>query len=70
MEAIAHFAGEHARVVEVKAADGDRVVEQHSMIGHVEDVRGDLPVLSEAVPAGDVEGGVHGEIGALVRSLA
>ena len=51
----------------MEAADGHRVIEQDAMIGHVDRADGDLPVLGEGVPGGNIERGVRGKIVALVR---
>src|SRR5690348_10259677 len=70
VEAIAHLGGDHARVVEVEAADGNGVVEQDSVVGDVEDVGREGQLFSEAAARGEIERGVHGKIVALIGSLA
>ena len=62
VEAVAEFGGEHSRVVEVEAADGDGVVQQHAVVGDVDGIAGrEVPVFAEAVAGGDIEGGVDGQ---------
>ena len=53
----------------MEATDGDGVVEEYAVVGHVEDGAGELPVLADVVAGGYVEGGVRGQVRALVGSF-
>ena len=69
METMADFRGDHPRVVEMKPADRDRVVEQHAVIGDIENVGGKLPVFAHGSTRRDVEGRMIWKIGAIVWAL-
>src|SRR5579863_4096833 len=68
MKAVAELRGKRTRIVEVESANGDGVVEQDAVVGDVEDAGGEGPFLAEGVAGGDIEGGVGGEICAVIRA--
>jgi hypothetical protein len=69
VEAITQFGGDHARIVEVEAPDGDGVIEQDAVVGDVDDRGEELPALANGVASGEVESSVDGEIGAIVGAF-
>ena len=69
MEAIAQLRRDQPRIVVVKAADGDRGIQQDAVVCDVDGVDGEFPAFAEGVAGGDVEGGVDGQIRALVGAL-
>ena len=70
MEPVAELCRQHARIVVVEAADGDRVVEQHTVVGDVDYVCRNLQIVADAMAGRDVEGGVNGKVISLVWSLS
>ena len=69
MEAVAEGGLDHAGVVEVEAADSDGVVEQDAITGCIDDAGRHLPVFAESMTSGEIEGGVDGEIAAVLWPL-
>ena len=62
MEPEAHLSINFARIVVVEASEGEAVVEQHTSIGHVQNVHRDGGVLAYGPGGREVEGGVLGQV--------
>src|ERR1700733_16251580 len=64
VEAIAHLAVDLARIVVVKASEGEAVVQQPARVGNVLCIDGDRPIFTDRLTHRQVRGYVAGQIGA------
>src|ERR1700733_3728755 len=67
VEAIAHLPVDLARIVIVKASEGEAVVQQPARVGNVLCIDGDRPIFTDRLTHRQVRGYVAGQIGASVR---
>src|ERR1700734_461769 len=66
VEAIAHLAVDLARIVVVKASEGEAVVQQPARVGNVLCIDGDRPIFTDRLTHRQVRGYVAGQIGTSV----
>jgi hypothetical protein len=66
VKVVTELGGEDSWIVEVEAADGDGVIQQDAVVGDVEDGGGEAEALADGAAGRQVEGGVDGEIAALI----
>ena len=69
VEPVARLRRNQPWVVEVETADSDGVVEQDAITGCIDDAGRHLPVFAESMTSGEIEGGVDGEIAAVLWPL-
>ena len=53
----------------MEPADGDGVIQQDAMVGDIDHIYGELPSFAKRAACGCVEGGVDGQVRAVVGAL-
>src|SRR5271166_4695902 len=69
MEPVLRLRRNHARIVVMEPSDGDRVIQQHAVVGHIDRCYRQLTSLAERVADRRIERDVHRQIRPVVRPL-